>query len=84
MEDGKSCIRSESGLFGVSFVGRFVRGKKMWEVIVVVGRYLGRMGLCLMLLLWDIWYHLQDNVFNGLEHNCLKRCESLVDCFGDR
>ena len=20
----------------------------------------------------------------GLEHNCLKRCESLVDCFGDR
>ena len=84
MEDGKSCIRSESGLFGVSFVGRFVRGKKMWEVIVVVGRYLGRMGLCLMLLLWDIWYHLQDNVFNGLEYNCLKRCEALVDCFGDR
>ena len=45
MEDGNGCIRFESGLFGVTFVGSFVRGRKIWEVIVVASRHRGRMGV---------------------------------------
>ena len=45
MEDRKGCIRFESGLFGFAFVGRVVRGRKLWEVIFVVGRHLRRIGI---------------------------------------
>ena len=43
MEDWKGCIRCKSGLFGVAFVRRFVKGRELWEVIIAVGRHLGRM-----------------------------------------
>ena len=45
MEDGKGCIRFKIELFGVTFVGRVVSVRKMWEVMVVVSMCLGWMAV---------------------------------------
>ena len=35
-----------------------------------------------MLLLWDIWYHLKNYIFDRLAHYFLKGCEALIEVFG--
>ena len=37
----------------------------------------------MLLLLWDIWYHLKNYIFDRLEYYCLKRGEALFEVFGD-
>ena len=54
MEDWEGCIRFESGAFGVAFVGHVVRGRNLWEVMVVMVMHFGSIVLHLMLLLlWN-------------------------------
>ena len=36
-----------------------------------------------MLLLWDIWYHLKNYIFDRLAHYFLKGYEALIEVFGD-
>lgn len=55
MEDWEGCIRFESGAFGVAFVGHVVRGRNLWEVMVVMGMRFGSIVLHLMLLCCGIF-----------------------------
>ena len=61
MEDGKGCIRFKIELFGVTFVGRVVNVRKLWEVMVVVSMRLGGMAVafnvgCGMFgIIWIVW-----------------------------
>ena len=36
-----------------------------------------------MVLLCNVWNHLQDDVFNRLNHDCLEGEKTLVKVFGD-
>ena len=37
----------------------------------------------MVLLLLDVWGHLEDNIFDDLKHKFLKGCEALVEVFSD-
>ena len=59
---------------GVVCLVYYVRGKKMWGVIVVIGMHLGRRRLYLVLLFWNVWDYLENNIFYSLKHKFMERC----------
>ena len=49
----------------------------------MIRKHLGMMGLHLVFLLWNVWDHLENNIFDCLKHNFLEGLEVLIEVVGD-